>query len=358
MVRFLHTSDLHLTSSSPEEKSYSLQVLREILSTAEKADCEFILLSGDIFDRYSTIEALKKEFVQILDSFPGKIFGIPGNHEELGCPDMIYPFHADFGKMIKPDKRELRIEHFVSRAGASIAIHLIPFFREFPYDRLEPRQVGDKGLRIALAHGTEPSLATYLGPSPEEHDAILDAGAFAMAGFDYLALGHIHARKTLQRDGLVYAYPGSPRVVSTSERGQRAVQIVTWSTGQVCTTEEVILPSSGQVHEISLAVGLEGFSQPELSNLHLSSQDVVILRLTGFTEKEKEVLEEAKKFLDRLPGRKKILESSLQSLPQLLSHPLVSDFYARWKKGKPENSTADWNLVLQVGIEAILGKSA
>lgn len=101
MIRFLHTADLHL---SQKEKDYSLSVLKEIVSNANVEGCTHILFCGDLFDRNSDIAALKVEVKEILTEFPGKIFFIPGNHEELGIPEGTYPISADLSPMLYPQK--------------------------------------------------------------------------------------------------------------------------------------------------------------------------------------------------------------------------------------------------------------
>ncbi|EMF81963.1 calcineurin-like phosphoesterase family protein [Leptospira weilii serovar Topaz str. LT2116] len=223
MIRFLHTADLHL---SQKEKDYSLSVLKEIISNANVEKCTHILFCGDLFDRNSDIAALKIEVKEILTAFLGKIFFIPGNHEELGIPEGTYPISADLSPMLYPQKTDnfkLWIEEI---DGVEAEFFGFPFHRTLDYSNI---QFNEKKVhyRIALLHGTDTKLVEYLGPSPEETDSILDSKPFLDAKFDYLALGHIHRERSERSGSLLKAYPGSPRVVSSGEFGPRTVNIVT-----------------------------------------------------------------------------------------------------------------------------------
>ena len=84
MTRMIHGADLHLTAN-PEDKSYSLSVLREILELVESEEAQFLLLSGDVFDSYSDLETLTPEFRKMIGSVEQKccILMIAGNHEVL-----------------------------------------------------------------------------------------------------------------------------------------------------------------------------------------------------------------------------------------------------------------------------------
>ena len=80
MLRILHTADWHLRHKHKytkvvngkiwdvmfEEKIKALKYLPKI---ADKYKCDMVLIAGDIFDTTNPPEAIKAEFVKIINSF-------------------------------------------------------------------------------------------------------------------------------------------------------------------------------------------------------------------------------------------------------------------------------------------------
>ncbi len=354
MIRFLHTADIHL---SQKEKDYSLSVLKEIVSNANVEGCTHILFCGDLFDRNSDIAALKVEVKEILTEFPGKIFFIPGNHEELGIPEGTYPISADLSPMLYPQKTDnfkLWIEEI---DGVEAEFFGFPFHRTLDYANI---QFNEKKVhyRIALLHGTDTKLVEYLGPSPEETDSILDSKPFLDAKFDYLALGHIHRERSEKSGILLKAYPGSPRVVSSGEFGPRTVNIVTLGKSGTPILEKKIITCAGEFKEFSVSANLSG-EIPELSNIPplVSKQDSVRINVSGIVEDEHIVSEILDRFSKSLVCRKlEFKTGDLKTSSLLIDNPIAKLFYDKLMFKKRNWNTPDapdWNEILVLGLEQI-----
>ncbi|TGM53256.1 metallophosphoesterase family protein [Leptospira adleri] len=354
MIRFLHSADLHL---SQKEKDYSLSVLKEIVSIASEELCTHILFCGDLFDRNSDIAALKEEVRSILQSFPGRIFYIPGNHEELGLPEGTYPISADLSPMLYPQKGENVKLWLEEIDGVSAEFFGFPFNRNLDYSNIQFKEKKVQ-YRIALLHGTETKLVEYLGPSPEEADSILDSGPFLEAKFDYLALGHIHSKRHEVSGSLLKAYPGSPRIVSLGESGVRTVNIVSLGKNGTPVLKERIVSSAGEFKDFSISVTLSG-EIPELEKTAslFSKTDTVRIRVSGIVEDEHVVSETLNRFTESARCRKiEIKTSDLKTSSALIDNPVAKLFYEKLMDLQRSWSGADapdWNEILVLGLEQI-----
>ena len=90
-VRFFVTGDNHfcrtydkspLKQVSTELEEYRFDSLQAMVDEANRQDCDFFIVTGDLFDRTKNIptDAIKR-IVRILGSFNKMVFVIPGNHD-------------------------------------------------------------------------------------------------------------------------------------------------------------------------------------------------------------------------------------------------------------------------------------
>jgi exonuclease SbcD len=250
MIKFLHTADLHLgktlhDQSLDEDQQFMLNNLTAIL-----ADTSYtaLIIAGDVYDR----SIPSPEAVGLFDSFLGnlkrkrpdiEILVIPGNHDspvrlgfgknlfaELGIHFVTSPEDADKSVIIK------------GSGGESYAFFLLPFlspgslmsqdgalFDEAPRSQVKLASLAASRLEKARlkkkAEGIAGSvLAAHLfaaGGEQSDSERIFlgnaeQVAAKLFAGFDYLALGHLHSRQKAGDNGW---YSGSPLAYSFGEAG-------------------------------------------------------------------------------------------------------------------------------------------
>ncbi|MEM3885440.1 MAG: metallophosphoesterase [Nitrososphaerota archaeon] len=87
-MRFLHSSDLHLS----ERKSETIYALAEILNLSKDLYVDVLTLSGDIFDSPEDAEVLRPRLRRMFSGNNFKIIAIPGNHDFD-----VYRANLDFG---------------------------------------------------------------------------------------------------------------------------------------------------------------------------------------------------------------------------------------------------------------------
>ena len=77
--RILHTSDLHLESLA----NRSCQSLEALVSLANKANVDLVIVAGDLFDHNRVDDSLVRFVVEQLQRLPVYVVILPGNHDCL-----------------------------------------------------------------------------------------------------------------------------------------------------------------------------------------------------------------------------------------------------------------------------------
>ena len=259
---FVHAADLHLdapfrglggvAAARPEDRKRLEGILREATFTALERlvelciaqQADFLLLAGDVYNsEESSLRArlaLRDAFIRLAEAGIA-VFMAHGNHDPLGVDDGVIPWPANvtvFGPEVSTcrafagqvggepegqregrDRVPVALVSGISHTNARESRNLARFFKTGGTDPLDP------GLfRIGLLHC---SLADLSGG--HDNYAPCTFGDLAEAGLDYWALGHVHARRLLDRQGgtleenspvpPLAAYSGSLQGLHVNEAG-------------------------------------------------------------------------------------------------------------------------------------------
>ena len=248
-MKFVHLADLHLGKrvnefSMLEEQSFILDRIMEILKE-ERPDG--LLLSGDIYDKPTP----SAEAVTLFDSFLSRLaeekietFLISGNHDS---PERL-AFAAELivrsGIHVSPVYHGTVDPILMDRGAEKAAVFLLPFLKPAAVRRFFPEaEIGNESdaVRTALAAfpptpGRKRILLahqTVLGAAPSDSEEITVGGeggvsAEVFAGFDYVALGHLHRPQKAGSDRIRYA--GSPLKYSFSEADhEKSAAVIEWT---------------------------------------------------------------------------------------------------------------------------------
>ncbi len=208
-MKFYHVADVHLGAvpdrgmpwSTMREKDMFESFYR-LLAQAHRERIDAVLICGDLFHR----QPLKKELKELAYYFekaaPVKIFIIAGNHDYISAESnyVNFPWSSNVIFIASGEcRRIVWKEQQVCIYGFSYHSREIT---EPLYDHLTPR---DASAHILMAHGGD-----------EKHIPI-HWETLARAGFDYVALGHIH-KPWLSADGRM-AYCGALEPVDKNDEG-------------------------------------------------------------------------------------------------------------------------------------------
>lgn len=215
MIRILHLADLHLgwRPKGLAGREADRQAERDALLTRAVDwalrpgnEIDLVIIAGDLFDTHRPPEGLAYGVLRDLGRLVQAglhVVTVPGNHDEITYHDSVYRVHAAAwpGRLVQnanPERvetREIRGVpcHFYGLAYVGGITRTDPPIDAFP-------RGGEPGLHIAAFHG---SLDWAVG----DRSLPLRSEALAQAGYDYVALGHIHRHEQhrLARGLAVYA---------------------------------------------------------------------------------------------------------------------------------------------------------
>lgn len=245
-MKLLHLADLHLGKrvnevSMIDDQSYILDKILQIVKT----ECpDAVLIAGDIYDK--TVPSA--ESVELFDRFLVRlsqcceaVFIISGNHDS---PERI----AFGGRLMEHSGVYLSPVYSgevkpicLSDAHGAVDFFLLPFLKPAQLRRFFPdEEIASytDAMRIAIAQmPLDPSRRSVLlahqfvtGATRSDSEEIYVGGtenvdARVFDGFDYVALGHLHAPQSVGRESLRYC--GSPLKYSFSEAAhKKSVSVV------------------------------------------------------------------------------------------------------------------------------------
>ncbi|MEJ2108967.1 MAG: DNA repair exonuclease, partial [Acidobacteriota bacterium] len=226
MVRFIHTSDVHLDtsfsgagfpSSLGNRKREAIRgTFRRILEEARNAEVDLVLIAGDLFESErvtpDTVEFLRQQFEK---AAPTLIFISPGNHDpiqagspyrEASWPENVHIFDKEVFQTVELPTLGVRITGF-----------------GFEQSRLEYRHLEklpvlpEDGINIVLTHGSDMGRV----PSGKAKHGPFMIDDIAGKNVNYCALGHYHEQHRLSNsiDNAEIWYSGVPEGRGWDESG-------------------------------------------------------------------------------------------------------------------------------------------
>ncbi|MBR6728296.1 MAG: exonuclease SbcCD subunit D, partial [Clostridia bacterium] len=287
-------ADLHLGKRVLEYSTLedARAVVSEIIDIALAEGVDGVLIAGDVYDRpVPPVEAVSL-FSQLLTALAASripVFAVAGNHDS---PERLAFGHEILGEQgiyIAPacNGRPVRItlEGDVGR----VAVHMVsfarpaalrPFLEEAPEGATDAmravlRQVdfGAADVNILLTHAfVMGGVSSESEINPVGTAELIPTDVFA--GFDYVALGHLHGPQTVA-PGVRYA--GSPLKYSFSEVDHvKSVTIVEICEKSAVTVREIPLHALHDMREIrgSLAAPLGGEYSEDLIRAVVTDEEV------------------------------------------------------------------------------------
>ena len=223
----LHLADLHLgwrPSFLPEPLARGWQQERDArlahavdwaLSPASGID--LVVIAGDLFESHAPAPELVEAVLAQLDRLARAGLGVvtvPGNHDEITYPDSVYRRYAHQWPGLLVQNPEPQALGPVMARGTPVHIYACAYTGGLtpawpPVDAF-PARVSREGFHVGVFHGTLVEGAGRGGPPPRERSLPLDAAALAAAGYDYVALGHLHRHHRRRLGTTLAVYCGPP----------------------------------------------------------------------------------------------------------------------------------------------------
>jgi DNA repair protein SbcD/Mre11 len=252
-MKLVHAADLHLDSplrglgaheGAPVERvrEATRKAFHNLVELCLKEKADALLLCGDIFDGDWKDFSTGLFFVKQLERLrPMPVFVVRGNHDAVSevTRQLTLPAHV----------HEFSEDQAETRTVGELAVHGLSFSRRVTSENLVPRYPAPLAghFNVGLLHTScdgRPGHAPY---APCRVDELVQKG------YDYWALGHVHAHEVLhERPWIVY--PGNTQgrhiketgvkgcvVVSIDEREVRlrhaALDVVRWKLVEIALAE-------------------------------------------------------------------------------------------------------------------------
>lgn len=231
-----HTSDLHIGKTVNDFSMLGDQhhILHQMLEHMRLERPGAFIIAGDVYDK----QIPGVEAVRLFDWFLGELaalgaatFIIAGNHDSADRLCFASSIIAGSHIYMEGGYSGSVARYILEDEFGEVAFHLLPFFRPSAVNRYAEKDIS--GYDSAFAHivsGLETSdrrnvlvahqFMVYQGEKPERCDSESVGGTDSVdvgpaAGFDYVALGHLHGPQQVGREHIRYA--GSPIKYSFSE---------------------------------------------------------------------------------------------------------------------------------------------
>lgn len=233
MIRFLHSSDLHLGKPFgrfPEEVRGRLRearndVISRLAAAARKGGAEVILLAGDTFDAETPTPSLVRQTLNAIAQDSGlRWVMMPGNHDSLAASELWRVIAKD-----KPDNLTVVLESRPLELGEGAVLLPAPCTARNPGRDLtesmdQPTPEG--AIRIGLGHG---GITDFGGGgektiSEDGSAAIVPPDRAERSGLAYLALGDWHGQIEV---GKRTWFSGTPERDSFKHQMQASANLVT-----------------------------------------------------------------------------------------------------------------------------------
>ena len=238
-MRFLHAADLHIDSplrglnrfeGAPVTRlrGATRQALIRLVDLAIDEKVDFVLIAGDLYDRdwqdFHTGLFVREQMVR-LGRAGVKVFIVQGNHDAQGVisrqlpwPDNVKVFSSRSAETVQLD--DLRV---------AIHGHSFPD-REVPEDLVPGYPMAMPGyLNIGLLH------TSLTGAEGHDTYAPTSLDTLRSKGYDYWALGHVHARQVVCDEPRV-VYPGNLQGRHARETGPKGCELVSVVGGKLDAT--------------------------------------------------------------------------------------------------------------------------
>ena len=245
-MKFIHISDLHLGKRIYETSLIEDQrhILEQILQIIAGEQPDGVMIAGDIYDKaFMPVEAvtLFDDFLNALHERSLPVYIISGNHDSADRLAFGSKILSMGNIHIAPPYSGTVFSVDAADEFGTVHIYLLPFVKRsqikslFPDEEIETATdalrsvIGKIGLdpverNVLIAH----QFITGAKISESEEHSVggtdnVDASAFA--GFDYVALGHLHGPQPIERETVRYS--GTPLKYSFSEaQHEKSVTVV------------------------------------------------------------------------------------------------------------------------------------
>ena len=236
-MRFIHTADLHIDSplrglsryeGAPLERlrGATRRALELLVDLAVDEQVDFVVIAGDLYDRdwqdFHTGLFVREQMVR-LGRKGIRVFIVQGNHDARGVITRQIPWPEN----VKVFSSRAAETHHLEALGVAIHGHSFPD-REVPEDLVPGYPAAVPGcFNIGLLHTSLSGIGGHDTYAPTTLQTLRSKG------YDYWALGHVHARQVVCEQQPRVVFPGNLQGRHARETGSKGCELVTREDGHL-----------------------------------------------------------------------------------------------------------------------------
>jgi DNA repair exonuclease SbcCD nuclease subunit len=242
---FIHAADLHIDSplrgldayeGAPVERlrGATRQALAALVDLALERQVAMVVLAGDVYDGdwadFRTGLYFREQMLRLTRSGV-KVFLVKGNHDaesqitrQLPGVDGVHVFSAQKSETVDLPSLGVAI-HGRSFPNRAVPEDLVPLY---------PAPLADR-FNIGVLHTSLTGREGHDPYAPTTPDALISKG------YDYFALGHVHAREVVREASPRIVYPGNLQGRHARETGPKGCELVSVENGLIVDTEFIAL---------------------------------------------------------------------------------------------------------------------
>lgn len=243
-MKFVHAADLHIDSplrglgaydGAPVERvrEATRRALSNLVQLCLDERAAFLVLAGDVFDGewkdFNTGLFFLRELNRLRDAGT-RVFLVRGNHDaasevtrSLTWPAHVHVFGDDRAETVVLEEHGVAL-HGISYPRREVRDSLLPLY---------PAPIGD-ALNIGILHTNAGGGTVHQNYAPCAVDELV------RKGYDYWALGHVHAHEVLHEAPWV-VYPGNTQGRHIRETGAKGAVVVSVERGKVASVRHAAL---------------------------------------------------------------------------------------------------------------------
>ena len=242
MIRFIHTADWQLGMtrhflSAEERGRYDearLDAVRAIGRLAHDTQCNFVVVSGDVFESNQSDRQVVARALDAMDSFDIPVFLLPGNHDPLTAAGSVWDSPTFVSKCPK-NVVVVRESEPIQVRGCDAEVVGAPWRTKRPLEDLVATAASKLHaggpVRVLIGHG-----AVDEGIRDSDNPALIrlpDAERLVeVHQVQYIALGDRHSVTEVGKTGRIW-YSGTPLVTDYNEVEPNQVLVVELDGGNV-----------------------------------------------------------------------------------------------------------------------------
>ncbi|HYF58354.1 MAG TPA: DNA repair exonuclease [Burkholderiaceae bacterium] len=236
-MKFIHCSDLHIDSPLDGLERYpgapvdalrgaTREALSALVDLAVERAVDFVAIAGDVFDgdwRDMNTGLFFASQMRRLDRAGIPVYLKRGNHDAasevtraLALPDNVHEFPTGRAGTFRLESAKVALH------GRSFADRAVPEDLAAGYPPPVPGW-----FNVGVLHTSLAGYASHDPYAPTSLDVLRGKG------YDYWALGHVHAREVLQEAHPRIVYSGNLQGRHAGEPGPKGCELVEWSDGEL-----------------------------------------------------------------------------------------------------------------------------